>query len=94
MTTIYCKRSNNALDFFITDKGNEYYMFSQRPYTGVEEYFKKGIALNNAIKHSKCGDNKMIHKTITKLPTYIKYIEKEYGIALLEQSKKKLRCVA
>ena len=28
---------------------------------------------------------------MTKLPGYIKYIEKEYGIAVLEQSKRKLQ---
>ena len=32
-----------------------------------------------------------IHRTMTKLPGYIKFIEKEYGIAVLNQSKRRLQ---
>ena len=31
----------------------------------------------------------LIIKTMKKLPIYIKYVEKEYGICILEQTKKR-----
>ena len=91
MTKIYCRRNGtNTLDFYVTNKGYEYYLFSQKVYLGVEKHFKNGVALNDAINHRKGRGDYMIHKTKSKLPIFIKYVEREYGIALLEQSKKRL----
>ena len=50
-----------------------------------------GVCLKDAINHKRGRSDYAIHKTMTKLPGYIKYIEKEYGIAVLEQSKRKLQ---
>lgn len=90
MAKIYCKANHSNLDFIITEKGTEYFLFTQKWHRGVEEYFKNGVALDNAIDHSKSRSDRMVHKVMSKLPMYIKYIEKEYGIAFLEQSKRRL----
>ena len=95
MTRVYCRRNEvNTLDFYIADKDCEYYLFSQKAYLGVEKYFKNGVVLDNAINHSKGRSDYMIHKIMSKIPLYIKYVEKEYGIAFLEQSKRRLADVA
>lgn len=91
MARVYCRRNEtNTLDFYVADKGCEYYLFSQKAYLGVEKHFRNGVSLSNAINHSKGRADYMIHKIMSKLPIYIKYVEKEYGIALLEQSKRRL----
>lgn len=95
MTTVYCKRNKNEmLDFYIEEKGEKYYLFPQKPYKGVENYYKKGVSLEKAINHGLCGKDHMIHKVMSKLPAYIRYVEKEYGIAVFEQSKRKLELSA
>ena len=91
MTTVYCIRNKgNNLDFYIKNKETEFFLFSQRLYKGVEKYFRKGVSLNKAIDHSKCWDDYRIHRVMSKLPAYIRYIEKEYEIAFFEQSKRRL----
>ena len=92
MTTIYCKQnSNEKTDFYMIADGVHYYLFSQKKYCGVMKYYRNGVCLKEAINHKRGRSDYAIHKTMTKLPGYIKYIEKEYGIAVLEQSKRKLQ---
>ena len=90
MAKIYCRHNHSNLDFFIADRGKEYFLFTQKWHRGIEEYFKHGVALDRAINHSKSRSDRMIHKVKSKLPMQIRYIEKEYGIAFLEQSKRRL----
>ena len=91
MTTVYCRRNKgNNLDFYIKNKETEYFLFSQRVYRGLESFFEKGVSLDNAINHRKGKGDSRIHKVMTKLPAYIRYIEKEYEIAFFEQSKRRL----
>ena len=91
MTKIYCKRNNNnGLDFILKERRVEFYLFSQKWHRGVEEYFKDGVSLDEAIRHGKTRKDRMIHKVKTKLPMYIRHIEKESGMTFLEQSKRRL----
>lgn len=91
MTTVYCRRNkDNNLDFYIKEKQKEYFLFSQKPYRGLEAFFKKGVSLDIAINHGKGKGDSRMHKVMSKLPAYIRYIEKEYEIAFFEQSKRRL----
>ena len=98
MTTIYCKRNGSeaqTLDFYVVKDREEFFLFSQKKiYAGLEKHYSRGVSLNDAINHSKGKTDYMIHKTMTKLPVYLRYVEKEYGITLLDQSKKRLRKAA
>lgn len=90
--TIYCELTAKGVhSFFLITSKAEYFLFSQDYRKGVNEYFNKGVHLDEAINFSRSRKDNAIRRTMTKIPMYIKYVEKEYGIEVLEQTKKKNR---
>lgn len=75
--------------FFLIHEGQEYYLFKQNYRKGVQRYFGKGVLLDEAINFSKSHKDCSVERTMTKIPMYIKYVEKEYGIQIFEQTKRK-----
>ena len=89
-TTIYCKSTSHGVhSFFLLSDAGEFFLFSQNYRKGVDSYFSKGVRLDEARDFSRSNRDCAIIKTMNKLPIYIKYIEKEYGITVLEQTKRK-----
>ena len=64
-------------------------MFSQDYRKSVKNYYAGGVSLREALNNPRGGKDHALRKTMEKLPGYIKYIEKEYGIAVLEQTLRK-----
>lgn len=92
-TIIYCKATECGVhSFFMVSNGQEYYLFSQDYRRGVQQYYSKGVSLDESINFSKSHKDSAIERTMSKIPMYIQYIEKEYGIAILERTKKRSRC--
>lgn len=88
--TIYCEPTAKSVhSFFLITSGTTYFLFSQDYRKGVHEYYKNGVRLDEATNFSRSHRDNAIRRTMTKIPIYIKYIEKEYGIEILEQTKKK-----
>ena len=91
-TKIYCETSiKGAHSFFMINNGQEYYLFSQDYRKGVQEYYSRGVSLDEAINFAKSRKDNAIRRTMSKIPMYVKYIEKEYGKEVLEQTKRKNR---
>ncbi len=88
---IYCVKNNGIHSFFMFFGKEKYYLFCQNYRKGVQEYYSKGVSLNESINFSKSRNDSAIIRTMSKLPMYIRYIEKEFGIEVLEQTKKKSR---
>lgn len=89
-TTIYCKTTaKDVHTFYLLHGGKDYFLFNQNFRKGVKEFFRWGVPLNCGMDFSRSKGNSALKKTMEKLPAYIRYIEKEYGIAVLEQTKKK-----
>ena len=88
---IYCVKKQGMHSFFMLQGKQKYYLFCQNYRKGVQEYFCKGVSLNESIDYSKAHNDSAIMRTMSKLPMYIKYIEKEYGIEVFEKTKKKNR---
>jgi hypothetical protein len=89
-TCIYCKSTVQGIhSFFLLTREREYFLFSQNYRKGVHEYFSKGVLLDDARNYSKSNRDSALIRTMKKLPMYIKYIEKEYGIVVLNQTKKR-----
>ena len=89
-TTIYCKRTEKGMhNFYLLTEGEEFYLFTQNFRKGVQEYFGHGVSLERACDYSKSRKDSAIIKTMEKIPMFIKYIEKESGILVFEQTKKK-----
>ena len=77
--TIYCKATDKGIHtFYLRSEGCDYYLFRQNYRRGVDEYFRSGVVLERAIDFGKSRQNEAIQRTMQKLPSYIKYIEKEY----------------
>ena len=94
---IYCKTTQKGIhSFYLSLEGNEYFLFSQKYKKGVQEYFGKGgVYFDQARNFAKSRKDTALIKTMSKFPIYIKYIEKEYEIAILNQTKKrKVYCLA
>lgn len=91
---IYCEPTERGVhSFFLVANGKEYYLFSQNYYKGVHLYYSNGVPLTQAFNYSKTHNDFALMRTMSKLPKYIKYVEKEYGIQVLEKTKKKSRCI-
>lgn len=88
---IYCVKKQGLHSFFMIQGRQKYYLFSQNYRKGVQEYYCKGVSLNESIDYSKAHNDSAVMRTMTKLPMYIKYIEKECGIEVFEKTKKKNR---
>ena len=90
--TIYCEPTSKGVhSFYLVTSEAEYYMFSQDYRKGVHDYFSKGVRIDEATDFSKSHRDNAIRRTMTKIPMYIKYIEKEYGVEVLERTKRKNR---
>lgn len=88
-TRIYCvPASDGKHHFYMTADWKDYYLFTQNYRKGVQNYFGKGISLDEALDRSKGSRDAMVIHTMEKLPMYIRYIEKENKIAVLERTRR------
>ncbi len=91
-TMIYCETPEKAVHaFYMLNEGEIYYLFSQDYRKGVQDFYHKGVRLDESLDYSKAHKDTAIERTMSKIPMYIKYIEKEYGIEVLERTKKRNR---
>jgi len=89
MTKIYCKEKIGVHEFYIKVDREEYYLFSQKYRRGVDNYYKSGVLLNKGICHGIGKTDCSIHRTMDKIRRHIRYLENEYDIAILDQTKMK-----
>lgn len=88
-TIIYCRPTEKGVhSFYLVNGREEILLFSQAYRKSVDGYYRKGVAFNNAINYSRAHKDSAITRTMSKIPRYIKYAEKEYGIAVLNKTKK------
>ncbi len=88
--TVFCKSTSREVhSFFIVVNSEKYYLFSQSYRKGVQHYFGQGVRLDEATDFSRAHHDAAVMKTMSKLPMYIRYIEKEYDLEILEQTKKR-----
>ena len=91
-TKIYCIVSDKGVhSFYMLHDGCRYYLFQQDYRKSVQRYFRQGVSLRDAMNFKKTHNDGALRHTMEKLPSYIKYIEKEYGIAVSEKTKQKQR---
>ena len=88
MASIYCEPSKSGrLNFFVSTSGEKHYLFSCAYSERTEEHFKGGVFLDNAIDRTRAGGNSGILHVMDKLPSHIRYIEREYGLKILRKTK-------
>ena len=96
MTRVFCKETtdrnlNRRLNFYVEAGRESHYLFSQSFTKDVYEFYKNGVSLDKPFNHSLANRNKSILKVFDKLPSYIRYIEQEYGLTILHKTAKKRR---
>ena len=86
---IYCEPTERGVhSFYLKAAGQEYFLFRQGYRKGVQEYFSKGASIDLSINYSKAHNDSALERTMYKIPMYVRYIEKEYQVEVLEQTKK------
>lgn len=86
--TIYCKTVvKGAQDFYVKLGAEAYFLFRQKYYKGVCDYFVKGQDVSKLAVANK-HHNFAIRKTAKKLSPYLHYVEKEYGIVIFDKKDK------
>ena len=84
---IFCKETTLGVhDFYVQAEGQTYFLFRQDFKKSVKEFFANGVSVNEISKYS-LAHSAVVRNTLDKLPTYIKYVEKEYGVAIYEKTK-------
>ena len=88
--TVFCKTTAKATQsFFVKVAGRDYFLFQQDFRKSNKEFFRNGVGVH-AINNYSGVHSTAVRKTLDKLPSYIRYIEKEYDVAIYEKTKKKL----
>ena len=89
---IYCKTTDKGIhSFYLSTSKGDYFLFQQNYRKGVNDYFEKGVTLNEAMNFSRSRQDNAIMRTMSKLPMYIKYVEKEYRVEVLDKTKQKYK---
>lgn len=83
---IYCKTvAKGQQAYYMHVDKKDYFLFIQNFRKSNKEIFGTGILLEDALDYS-ISHSTSVHKTMTKLIPFIKYIEKEYGLTVLRKT--------
>ena len=86
-TEIYCRATAKGIhSFYIRQDGKTHFLFSQNYRRGVNNYYYAGVRIDDAIDFSRAGGDDAILRTMKKLPSHIRYVEREYGITVLRKT--------
>ena len=83
---IKCEDRNETTDaFYLVTDDEKIWLFDQVKRKGVTDYFKRGVTINRALRPQKGKRfDAKLGKTVDKLPLYLRYVEKEYGIQIMK----------
>lgn len=83
-TEITCvEQTKGELTFYLDHGPERYFLFLQPYKRGVRDFYGCGVFLDQALDRTRARRDTGILHTMTKLPMYIRYIEKEYGLKIL-----------
>lgn len=90
--SVYCTTGKKGIhSFYLRVGSRDYYLFSQNFRIGVQRYYRKGVILDEAMNISRSHGDAALIRTMKKIPTWIRYVEKEYELEVLRRTKKKSR---
>lgn len=86
---IYCTTTaKGEQTFYLMAQGTKYFLFVQAYRRSNKEVFGQGISLFDLRKLKKHCSYSVRH-TAEKIPAHIRYIEQEFGIIVMEMTKRK-----
>lgn len=65
------------------------YTPAKKNHRGVGDFFSSGVSLNKAMDFTKCHKDTAIARTMAKIPMYVRSIEKEYDVTILDQTRRR-----
>lgn len=81
---IIVENKSEYLHFYLKNsKCGKLYLFSQRFSRGVFEFFNKERSISEILKFRRWNRNPRLDKTISKIPIYMRYVEREYVYCLV-----------
>ena len=87
---IFCKTTDKGIQsFYVKVQGETHFLFSQDYRRGVKEYFGNPISVDKALRFAGARGDRAIMRTMEKLPAYIRYVEREYGVEVLRKTQRK-----
>ena len=86
---VFCKTvAKGRQAFYLNANGKDYFLFEQDFRRSNKEFFKNGYYLTDRVDYTRVR-SEATRRTLEKLPSYIRYIEFEYGISIYEKTKRK-----
>ena len=83
---VICKElKRGTLSFYAIVKGKEYFLFQQEFKKTVYDYFMNGVNVSLTGDYS-IAHSHTVRKTLDKLPSYLRYVEKEYDIEIYKKT--------
>jgi len=86
---ILAREKKGKDNLFLLIDGQERYLFSQKHKKSVVNYYGKGVDLDKAMDFTRASRDVGVVKTMEKIPRYIKIFELEYGIQVLNITRRK-----
>ncbi|MBR6983956.1 MAG: hypothetical protein IKH75_10615 [Ruminococcus sp.] len=85
---IICKDSHThgILDFYLSKGNDMIYLFSQKFRHSIYNHYHRGLLLDEALSYKKAHKDKAIMNVIKRLHSNIGYIEKTYGIIVMNKT--------
>ena len=84
---IYCKNEEHGkLNFYLQANGEEHYLFSRHYCRLASDYYSKGVSVDKALSRTS---SRLLNEISDKLPSILRYIEKEYDVSVLKSTFKK-----
>ncbi len=79
-TKIFCRTTAKGVQsFFVAVNGKEYFLFQQAFRQSNKAFFERGVFMQEKRDYSKIRSQSVL-RTLDKLPAYLRYAEKEFGI--------------
>ena len=81
-------RNKGEQTFYVKVNGRDYFLFTQDYRKSNKDVFAKGVVVDDLRKlSSHCSTS--VRATVEKLPSYLHYIESEYGVAIYDKTERK-----
>ncbi len=89
---VYCEHNNyDTIDFYVEHNHKKYYLFTQRWRRGIVNYFQNKVTVTRSLDKTYAMSDRALCDTMNKLPMYLRYLEREQGIVLLDKKASKPR---
>lgn len=86
---VYCRTTAKGQQtYYVKVNGENHYLFNAKYRVSNKETFRNGIRLDE-INDFSTTHSKSVRKTKDKLPAYLSFIEKEYGVVIYDKKARK-----